>query len=55
VPLTVINGRAGRNANTAICFGGTHGNEYEGQIALKRLCVDRTRNAWQEAPSSCRS
>jgi predicted deacylase len=40
VPLTVINGRAGRNANTLICFGGTHGNEYEGQIAVKRLCAD---------------
>jgi predicted deacylase len=40
VPLTVINGRAGRNANTVICFGGTHGNEYEGQIAVKRLCAD---------------
>ena len=23
-----------------ICFGGTHGNEYEGQIAVKRLCTD---------------
>jgi predicted deacylase len=40
VPLTVINGRAGRNANTVICFGGTHGNEYEGQIAVKRLCAE---------------
>ena len=40
VPLTVINGRGGRNANTVICFGGTHGNEYEGQIAVKRLCTD---------------
>ena len=36
----MINGRAGRNANTVICFGGTHGNEYEGQIAVKRLCAD---------------
>jgi predicted deacylase len=40
VPLTVVNGRGGRNANTVICFGGTHGNEYEGQIAVKRLCAD---------------
>jgi predicted deacylase len=40
VPLTVVNGRAGRNANTVICFGGTHGNEYEGQIAVKRLAAD---------------
>jgi predicted deacylase len=40
VPLTVINGLAGQNATTVICFGGTHGNEYEGQIAVKRLCSD---------------
>jgi predicted deacylase len=40
VPFTVINGRGGRNTNTVICFGGTHGNEYEGQIAVKRLCTD---------------
>jgi hypothetical protein len=30
VPLTVINGLRGSNANGVICFGGTHGNEYEG-------------------------
>ena len=40
VPLTVINGRQGSNANGVLCFGGTHGNEYEGQIAVKRLCSD---------------
>lgn len=40
VPLTVINGRRGPNRNGVICFGGTHGNEYEGQIAVKRLCAD---------------
>lgn len=40
VPLTVINGRRGPNANGVICFGGTHGNEYEGQLAVKRLCAD---------------
>jgi predicted deacylase len=40
LPLTVINGKRGSNANTVICFGGTHGNEYEGQIAVKRLCTD---------------
>src|SRR5581483_7580447 len=40
VPLTVINGRRGSNPNGVICFGGTHGNEYEGQIAVKRLCSD---------------
>ena len=40
VPLTVINGLRGSNPNGVICFGGTHGNEYEGQIAVKRLCTD---------------
>jgi len=38
VPLTVINGARGTNPNGILCFGGTHGNEYEGQLALKRLC-----------------
>ncbi len=40
VPLTVVVGRRGNNANGVLCFGGTHGNEYEGQIAVKRLCAD---------------
>src|SRR5215467_14159835 len=40
VPLTVINGLGGPNKSGVICFGGTHGNEYEGQIAVKRLCAD---------------
>lgn len=40
VPLTVVVGERGPNANGVICFGGTHGNEYEGQIAVKRLCAD---------------
>ena len=40
VPLTVINGRRGPNPNGVICFGGTHGNEYEGQVGIKRLCAD---------------
>ncbi len=40
VPLTVVNGLRGANNNSVICFGGTHGNEYEGQIAVKRLCAD---------------
>ena len=40
VPLTVINGQRGPNPNGILCFGGTHGNEYEGQVALKRLCHD---------------
>ena len=37
MPLTVINGLRGSNPNGVVCFGGTHGNEYEGQIAVKRL------------------
>ena len=40
LPLTVINGRRGPNANGVLCFGGTHGNEYEGQVAVKRLCSE---------------
>jgi predicted deacylase len=40
VPLTVINGKRGTNPNNVICFGGTHGNEYEGQVAVKRLCAE---------------
>jgi predicted deacylase len=44
VPLTVINGlrRAVDGAQPAgvAVFGGTHGNEWEGQIATKRLCRD---------------
>src|SRR5438270_12134371 len=40
LPLTVINGKRGLNANGVICFGGTHGNEYEGQVSVKRLCID---------------
>jgi predicted deacylase len=40
LPLTVVNGHRGKNSNGVICFGGTHGNEYEGQIAVKNLCTD---------------
>ena len=40
LPLTVINGMRGVNPNGILCFGGTHGNEYEGQISIKRLCRD---------------
>lgn len=40
VPLTVINGLRGTNKEGVICFGGTHGNEYEGQVAVKRLATD---------------
>ena len=37
VPLTVVRGAAG-DAPGVAAFGGTHGNEYEGQVAVKRLC-----------------
>jgi predicted deacylase len=40
VPLTVVVGKRGGNPNGVLCFGGTHGNEYEGQVAVKRLCAD---------------
>ncbi len=36
VPLAVINGLAGPGPGV-VCFGGTHGNEYEGQVAVWRL------------------
>lgn len=39
VPLTVVRGAAS-DAPGLAAFGGTHGNEYEGQIAVKRLCQD---------------
>src|SRR3954452_24633731 len=42
VPLTVINGLrpvpAGSNPPGLAAFGGTHGNEWEGQVAVKQLC-----------------
>ena len=41
VPITVINGlRPATGTPGVAVFGGTHGNEYEGQIAVKRLCHD---------------
>ena len=42
VPLTVINGTAGGASDLpgVAAFGGTHGNEYEGQVGIKRLCLD---------------
>jgi predicted deacylase len=40
VPITVINGLRGADGVGMAVFGGTHGNEYEGQIAVKRLCRD---------------
>ncbi len=43
VPLTVINGSreiVNENMPGVAVFGGTHGNEWEGQIAVKRLCSE---------------
>lgn len=43
VPLTVINGlrKEKRSAPPGVvAFGGNHGNEWEGQVAIKRLCQD---------------
>ena len=39
VPLTVINGTRGPG-KTVACFGGTHGNEYEGQVGVWRLAQE---------------
>jgi predicted deacylase len=39
VPMTVINGLRGPGPGVA-AFGGVHGNEYEGQVAVKRLATD---------------
>ena len=44
VPLTVVCGtrQGGRTASVegVAAFGGTHGNEYEGQVAVKQLCQE---------------
>lgn len=44
VPLTVINGVRSLAPGVAppglAAFGGTHGNEWEGQVAVKRLCQE---------------
>ncbi len=44
VPVTVIRGAglpsSGKTLPGIAVFGGTHGNEWEGQIAAKRLCRD---------------
>src|SRR5687768_4804776 len=40
VPLTVINGLLGPAEKNVVAIGGTHGNEYEGQVSVKRLCHD---------------
>jgi len=45
VPLTVINGMRGPNPNGVVAFGGTHGNEWEGPVAVKRLCRDLNADA----------
>jgi N2-acetyl-L-2,4-diaminobutanoate deacetylase len=37
VPLTVFVGRAVQEGRGLVAFGGNHGNEYEGPIAVKRL------------------
>ncbi len=42
VPLTVINGlkKSTDSVPGVAVFGGTHGNEWEGQVTVKRLCHD---------------
>jgi len=42
VPVTIINGLRTSTANPpgVAIFGGTHGNEWEGQVSVKRLCRD---------------
>ena len=40
VPLCVINGTAGPRQQSIACFGGTHGNEYEGQVSVWRMMHD---------------
>jgi predicted deacylase len=44
VPITVINGlhpsSDGGQPPGLAAFGGTHGNEWEGQVAVKRLCQE---------------
>lgn len=44
VPLTIINGLKSSTQpskrRAVAAFGGTHGNEWEGQVAVKRLCAD---------------
>jgi predicted deacylase len=39
VPLTVVNGERGPGKTIAV-FGGTHGNEYEGQVAVWRQALE---------------
>ena len=58
VPLTVINGLketgpAGRPPGV-VAFGGTHGNEWEGQVTVKRLCA-RSRSGGDLRPRHSRA
>lgn len=40
VPLTVLVGPQARPGEGLVAFGATHGNEYEGPVALKRLLAE---------------
>src|SRR6476660_724158 len=40
IPITVINGSKGPAEKNVVAFAGTHGNKYEGQGSVKRLCQD---------------
>ncbi len=40
VPMTVVRGAGTGDVPGIAIFGGTHGNEYEGQIAVKRVCQE---------------
>jgi N-alpha-acetyl-L-2,4-diaminobutyrate deacetylase len=40
IPLTVLVGREAQPGQGLVAFGATHGNEYEGPVALKHLCAD---------------
>src|SRR5437868_4242526 len=37
IPLTVMVGPEAREGQGLVAFGGTHGNEYEGPVAIKNL------------------
>ena len=39
IPMTIVNGIRG-SGRSVVCFGGTHGDEYEGQVAVWRLRRD---------------
>lgn len=40
VPLTVLVGSEASEGKGLVAFGGTHGNEYEGPVAIKNLIAD---------------